>query len=378
MPIDRRNLVQRIREGFSSDLSSIADTIGLAPLEERPMPTDNYLVGPNERINQYKRNLARAGAYEKAPESYRRSLPEGIDQEELARLRTGLAQHNEYLAQQKNLQKEKLQQAVGLKSKKVIETDPSGKQTVKQNFKTNDGTEVTIKSMENPYQKQYEQMLQQGMQQNADINLQPLAQLVDTWTGSNFAPGMLKQQRIAQEQKNQRLRMAGALASEGQKPIAAAENKRRWEEEMKLKREGLDVQRLRAALAGKKASKSKDIVKSLGIGEARAIENTALRDNLRRQDVYPRVERGLSKDPYLKSVGINIPSGWDKPLELIAKSSDASDISTPKKAMIEVMRNNALAAGYTDEDIEKIKHTWNAQVDITLENIRNALEREGQ
>jgi hypothetical protein len=382
MPNDNRNLFERIRSGFNQDISSMGTALGFAGIDEAPKQVNN-LIGPNETIDRYKLNLARAGAYRNAPESYRKSLPAdinkqemaGINEQEMNRLRSGLEQHNQYLAKQKEMQNQRIQQAVGLKSKKVIETDPTGKQTIKQNFKVNDGTEITIKSQENPYQKQYEEMLQEGMQRNTDINLQPIAQLVDQWTGSRFAPGMSQQRQEQEQEKIRRANMAGALATEGQKPIDRAESKRRWEEEMNLRKLQLAA-RLRAA--GAKTDKRKDLVRSLDIGKARAIENTALRDQLRRQDIFPKVERGLSNDEYLKSKGINIPSGWDEPLALIAKTANVQDISVPKKAMIQTMINNARARGWSWDKIEDKIYDWEVKVDTTLENIRNAYEKIGQ
>lgn len=382
MPTDNRNLFERIRSGFNQDISSMGTALGFAGIDEAPKQVNN-LIGPNETIDRYKLNLARAGAYRSAPESYRKSLPAdinkqemaGINEQEMNRLRSGLEQHNQYLAKQKEMQNQRIQQAVGLKSKKIIETDPSGKQTIKQKFEVNDGTKISIESQENPYQKQYEEMLQEGMQRNTDINLQPIAQLVDQWTGSRFAPGMSQQRQEQEREKIRRANMAGALATEGQKPIDRAESKRRWEEEMNLRKLQL-AERLRAA--GTKTDKRKDLVRSLDIGKARAIENTALRDQLRRQDIFPKVERGLSKDEYLKSKGINIPSGWDEPLALIAKTANVQDISVPKKAMIQTMINNARANGWPWDKIEDKIYDWEVKVDTTLENIRNAYEKIGK
>lgn len=73
----------------------------------------------------------------------------------------------------------------GIGTKEVTTTDPQGNRTTKTEFTSEDGNKVTIEK-KTPYEEQLEQM----MTYQPQVNLQPLAQLVDTWTGSNFAPGM--------------------------------------------------------------------------------------------------------------------------------------------------------------------------------------------
>ena len=63
---------------------------------------------------------------------------------------------------------------------------------------------------------------------------------------------------------------------------------------------------------------------------------------------------------------------------MIAKTANVQDISPYKEAMIQTMVNNARAKGWSEDKIEDNKYHWNVLVDDTIENIRNALEREGR
>lgn len=320
-----------------------------------------------------------AKRFEDHPLTYRKRLLAQNNRDVLAQgtqaFKERIQKQQSLQQQQAQLEKDRVQQAVGLKSKKTIETDPTGKQTIKQNFKIADGTEVTIKSEENPYQQQYEQMLQQGMQETGGLNLQPIAQLVDQWTGSQFAPGMARQRQQQQTEQANRIRMAGALAGEGQKPIDRAEAKRRWEAEMQLKRDQLGIQRLRAMKSTKNDADVSKLVGRAKLGKDKAIQYHNLSKVLSKQGVREQTIQGLSKDQSLRKAGITVLPGWDGPLEVMMNNPSATDLEPQKLAMLEATIRNELKthpyeyvrdrvhelSSYVDEQVQRIAAHYGAE-----------------
>lgn len=263
-------------------------------------------------------------------------------------------------------QQDRIRSAVGLKSKKTIETDPTGKQTVKQNFKVADGTEVSIKSTTNPYQDQYEQMLQQGMQDQGPLNLQPIAQLVDQWTGSSLAPGFGAQRSQQMQEQANRIRMAGALAAEGQKPIDREENKRRWEAEMDLRKQQLGLQRLKAQKQSKEDADVSKLVSKAKLNKDKVIQYNDLSKNLSKQGVKERVIAGLSKDKSLKDAGIKILPGWDGPLRVMMDTP--TDLEPQKLALLEATIRNELKTKPYNEVRDRV-HELSSWVDEQVKRI---------
>ena len=109
--------------------------------------------------------------------------------------------------------------------KTTEQVDPTtGDYTRKEEMETDDG-KVTRERKGNKYQEQYEKLLQQQVNQQQMLRLQPLAQLVDQLTGSRLAPGFQDPNIAARQDLAARVQAAGQLAQMEAAP-AAAEYKR--------------------------------------------------------------------------------------------------------------------------------------------------------
>lgn len=261
--------------------------------------------------------------------------PNAIDQQEFA-----------------NVQRERLLQKAGVTRKSIIKKKPDGTEVREDNFRTEDGSEVTIKNVtENPYQEQYLELLKQGMEQRNDaINLQPIAQVVDTWTGSNFTPQFQDPNKARQAELANRIRYAGAMAAEGQKPIDAAIQAKRFREQMNLKEKELGIRALAARNKNKNKEEVSKIVNQVKF-EDKKIDYQDLSDTFNRRGIKERVMYGLSKDRGLKehlaSANIKILPEWDIPLKNIAIQG-GTDATLDKLAMFEALVRHELKTNSYD------------------------------
>lgn len=301
-------------------------------------------------------------------------------------LKARLAANNQAVLRQgtanayQKLQAQKLRDAAGVEKKTTITQKPGGPVETTTHLKDDKGQEATIKKVnETPYQDLYQNYLEQGLNYDPNLpNLQPLAQLVDTWTGSRFSQGYQDPNLQRQQQLAQRIKMAGTLAANEKAPIIQAYKRGMEERELKAKELTAQAALIRAAAAKKKAgSKSKDIVKSLGIGKERPIENTALRSTLLKEDNINKVMTGLSKNEKLNQILASekypylqpLPSYWDKYWQRLLRGKTATDISTIKEAMVSEAINNAKAKGVDKETLEDEKYRLSSDIDAYMDVI---------
>ena len=156
----------------------------------------------------------------------------------------------------KDQQKARLEQALGVESKTTIKKKPTGETEVSEEFKTDQGT-MKITRQENKYQQQYEDLLQQGVQQQQALNLQPIAMFVDQLTGSRMAPQMQDATAAQQQQLAQRIRYSKALRDAAEEPAMKEYQRRIQAQKMKLREREVAAKEGQAAAAMKKAMKDK-------------------------------------------------------------------------------------------------------------------------
>ena len=281
---------------------------------------------------------------------------------------------------EQELRAQKLRDAANIEEKTTITKKPGGSVQTKTQLKDGKGQEATITKVNAPYQDLYQNYLEQGLNYNPNLpNLQPLAQLVDTWTGSRFAQGYQDPNLKPQQQLAQRLKIAGTLATREQQPAIQAYKRGMEERAMKAKELTARAAAIRAAASSKTSGKkTKDIVKSLNVGKERPIENTFLRTALLKEENINKVMSGLSKDEGLNQVLASnkypelqkLPSYWDKYWKRLARARDARDISTTKEAMIAEAIDNARAAGVDEEDLDlTLKYQLSSDIDSYMDVI---------
>lgn len=294
-------------------------------------------------------------------------------------LRQGLEQHNELLANQKEIQAEKIRQAAGMTETKTITKDgKDGKWTEKTNYKLPDGSTLEHKAVkETPMADMYEQYLQQAMNFKPSVpNMQPLAQLVDTWTGSNFAQGYQDPQAKQQADIANKIKLSGALAAQEQAQEKVAMAAKIKERELGAKELTAKAAMLRAqasmvdAAGGGKNGKTKllDIVNKLKIGEGKPIENQSFITSLKRENVQPLLAKGLSNaeglnDQLAKYGARPLPAIFDKYFTRMAQYKTATDLSSVKKAMIMDLMLQQQYKGMTDEDVSKHALQYSDEID---------------
>jgi hypothetical protein len=129
----------------------------------------------------------------------------------------------ERIAQQAVAQREKQEIINKTEIEQKITKGPDGKIKKEAKIKSPNGATMQITQPDiDPdevgepgiFDKQYMNTLQQGVEPDPRLNLQPLAQLVDTWTGSRMAPGFQSAEAQAQGRLKQRIQYAGMLANQ--------------------------------------------------------------------------------------------------------------------------------------------------------------------
>lgn len=235
---------------------------------------------------------------------------------------------------QNQMMRDAIKKRLGVERKQEIETKPDGSQVITDRMKTKNGAEITRKfEKQNPYAEQYANILAQSMNfKPTTINMQPLAQLMDTQTGSNFAQGYVNPQDIERRNLNDRIKAAAARYQLGQLPIETERKRQQYEQEMAIKRANAASNRMRALRTGmNKDKKSKwnasKIANSTNVGEGQVIEYSDLSDALRTQGVFERVKAGISKDKELQArLGFSIPQEWDDAFRVMASNADPRDM----------------------------------------------------
>ena len=243
-----------------------------AGLQEMAMPTGPVQLPPTvapeplvgrgfkERLAEHQAKVRGLAAMRSAEQEARRGFSLG-----------GTAMAAPGLSAQEQQLKQRL--AEDSDKKIIMQQKQGGDVTVKEETTAPDGSKITREKTANKYEEAmrqilrpeptpeemaYRQRLKEAAAMQPQVNLQPLAQMVDALTGSRMAPGF-QDPNIAQEQRMaQRLRAAKALADEARQPEQEAYRRLMAERKMALQKRGVAAREAQAKAMKGKTEKQKD------------------------------------------------------------------------------------------------------------------------
>lgn len=168
--------------------------------------------------------LAHAGTAGMGMNIPQQPKPPPVSPQEAQRMRQAMQQEALALQarQQQAVQQKKANDAaLGRKTDSKINQKQDG--SFERTDKRTDefGNTMEVKRTMSPEEQQYRRLLQEGVDRTPQMNLQPLAQLVDAWTGSRMAPAFQDADAQARSRLRERIGYAKALVPQKADPLTA-------------------------------------------------------------------------------------------------------------------------------------------------------------